>query len=456
MRRGVRNTLFRASVVATSGFVAGAALEHKYPFYERLEGRLRNGRKWIDPYMNKSDSVAVPVIEDAKEEIRETVQAFEAPEAIESGPGVLAPQLEYLSDQLFETTDNMLVFMFPSEELYLKQKSRVSEISEKISKFIAKNPLSNLSKIRLMFSIVPPKNAVEIDPDTVEIMCYKGQRKLRTSLPGSVDIPVGDWEEFFRFKSTPVDEELKDCVIEHISGDEFEEKVVKASSVKKPVLVQVYEKSCFLCFLMRPFLNSVAELLNKDDAIPFVIKRLDIEENDFPEHMPVVRGTPTFIMFRGSEARPERLEEFKPRDFVKRICRDYLVSQETKNELLALVDRMTMRFQMFSGLVMWNTEADKILDLIAGDPSHNATIPFDAKNSEEKDKEMFNKLVAEYMSEDMLKVDALEDNLRALNRELTHMEKHAVMMGQVLGEKVLELEKNADRIDIESVEENSQ
>jgi ATP-dependent exoDNAse (exonuclease V) beta subunit len=136
MRRGVRNTLFRASVVATSGFVAGAAVEHKYPFYERLEGRLRNGREWIDPYMNKSDSVVVPVIEDAKEEIRETVQAVEAPEAIESPPGVLAPQLEYLSDQLFETTDNMLVFMFPSEELYLKQKSRVSEISEKISKFI--------------------------------------------------------------------------------------------------------------------------------------------------------------------------------------------------------------------------------------------------------------------------------------------------------------------------------
>jgi hypothetical protein len=168
---------------------------------------------------------------------------------------------------------------------------------------------------------------------------------------------------------------------------------------------------------------------------------MDIEENDFPKGLPVVRGTPTFMMYRGASVAPERIEEFKPRDLVKRICADYKVSSETREKMFDLVDRMTLRFQIFSGLIMWTTEAEKILQLISsGDQGHNATIPFDLGYSEDTDKELFNRLVAEYMNDDMLKVDTLRENLRSLQRELTQTEKHAIMMGQVIGEKVVAME----------------
>jgi hypothetical protein len=412
----------RLGAIATTGLIAGAAIQYRFPIYENVEKRLK---QWMT---RESKSVPPP------QNLANTQELEKSKEAL---------NLPYLSDQVFETTDDMLVFMFPSEELYLKQTDRVRAIVDTI-KAQSSQADKNLSKVKIFFSIVPPKDKASLDKvseSTVEIMCYKGQRKLRTSLPDQTEVPIDTWETFFTFKSTPVDEELKPCVIEHISGTEFEEKVFKASSREKPLIVQVYEKSCFLCFLMRPFLNSVATVLSDDSAIPFVFKRLDIDENDFPPHLPVVRGTPTFIKFQGPGIPPERFEEFKPRDLVNRICKDYPVSRETRDKLFSLVDKMTLRFQTFSGLVMWSTESEKIRDLIAGDTAHNATIPFNLQDSDDKDKEIFNRMVSEFMAEDMLKVDTLPENLTQLNKELTLAEKHAIMMGQILGEKVVELEK---------------
>ena len=412
--------------MALGGFVAGGAVEARHPFYNRLEGRVLAAARWLDSHSDKASS--------------EIPSSAAVPEPVEEEP----VSLPYLSDKAFETTDNMLVFMFPSEELFRMQSKRVREIANTVMRHISDSS-QTMKDVKVMFVVVPPKDPNSpLLKDTsapIEIMCYKGQRKLRTSLDASADIPIADWETFFTFKSTPVDEELKACTIEHISGDEFEEKILTKSSPEHPILLQLYEKSCFLCFLMRPFLNSLAELLAKEPSVPFLFKRMDIEENDFPKGLPVVRGTPTFMMYRGASEAPERIEEFKPRDLVKRICADYRVSSETKEKMLDLVDRMTLRFQTFSGLVMWSTEAEKILQLISsGDQGHNATIPFDLGNSEDTDKELFNRLVAEYMNEDMLKVDTLGENLKALQRELTQAEKHAIMMGQVIGEKVVAME----------------
>jgi hypothetical protein len=188
---------------------------------------------------------------------------------------------------------------------------------------------------------------------------------------------------------------------------------------------------------MRPFLNSLYSILKDSGEVNFAMKRLDIEENDFPEGLPVVRGTPTFILYQKGVGK--RLEEFKPRDLVKGLCRDYPLSESTKEKLNDLVDKMTLRFQAFSGLVMWSTESEKILNLLS---QKTVSGPFSVENSDEKDKDMFNKLVAEYMAEDMLKVDSLPDNIQNIMRDLSSAERNAIMMGQVLGEKVVHLEKD--------------
>ena len=417
--RGRGKAGFIAGLV--TGSVIGAGIESQYPFFGSAFDNIRG----IAQKVTSKETSSRDALSDVEERAQE--QTVTAPTI----------DLPYLSDKVFETTDDMLVFMFPSEEAYLAQSARVATTLASIKEFLESSPESTLKKVQMFFTIVPAKAASSINLDNLEVMCYKGQRKLRSSLPiDSAESPIADWEAFFTPRSVPVDEELRECVIQHISADEFDNAVLNNG---KPVLLQLYEKSCFLCFLMRPFLNSVAALL-QPPAVPFTIKRLDIEENDFPERLPIVRGTPTFMLFDGEGGAPQRFEEFKPRDLVKRISRDYAISTETREHLFDLVDRVTLRFQAFSGLIMWNTEADKILDLISGDETHNATIPFDLAASEDKDKELFNKLVSEYMSDDMVRCDGLEDNLRHLLRELTHMEKHAIMMGQVLGEKIIQLE----------------
>lgn len=331
--------------------------------------------------------------------------------------------LPYLSDQVFETTDDMLVFTFPSEERFARQLSKVRSIMGEVSK-------ADIPKVKMFFAILPARDPAAVADDKLEVMCYKGQRKLRSSIRLDAEAaPIDEWREFFKFKASPVDEELKDCVIEHVAGDEFKEKILES---KSPVLLQVYEKSCFLCFLMRPFLNSLAAILDKSGEVDFKIKRLDIEENDFPEGLPVVRGTPTFVLFSPREG-GRRLEEFKPRDLVKRLCKDYPLSSETQQKLDVLVDKIALRFQAFSALVMWGTESEKMLELL----SH----PDSRENVDQDDKEMFNKIVSEYMADDMLRIDSLDQNIKSVMRELNHMERHALMLGQVLGDKIVALEK---------------
>jgi len=373
--------------------------------------------------------------------VSEDVKKDDMTEIVSTPPTATLPPLPYLSDQLFETTDNMLVFMFPSEEKFREQSGRVGKIIAEFQS--AQNMNSSLQPVKVMYTIVPPSHPNVKVGDNVEIMCYKGQRKMRTSIPLDESSPIESWSEFFKFRSSPVDEELATCCIEHVSGDNFEDKVVTRSSVEKPILVQLYEKSCFLCFLMRPFLNQIATILSKCESVPITFKRLDIEENDFPEKLPVVRGTPTFVLFQGPDRPPVRFEEFKPRDLVRRLCLDYTIPPDVETSMYELVDKVATRFQMFSGIIMWNTESEKILDMLSGSQKHHLpTIAFDLKSAEEKDKEMFNKFVAELMAEDMLKVDLLEENVEDLKRELTRAEMHAITMGQVLGEKIVGSEAN--------------
>jgi len=417
-----------ALVLGTSALV-GAALESKFSFWHRIEklGLLAKSQ-WMARIHETGSSPST--------------SGDSTPTPVEVVP---LPPIPYLSDEIFEKTDNMLVFMFPSEGRYNEQSGAVKAV---ISRFIKGQKMhANLQKVKLLYTIVPPAKADMVIGNRIEVMCYKGQRKLRTSLDSSGDVSdetIGEWDDFFRTKSTPVDSELKDGFIQHVSGDEFESEILDASSPERPVLLQMYEKSCFLCFLMRPFMNQLARLLTGPDGpklVPFIIKRLDIEENDFPESdCPIVRGTPTFVLFRGRDREPIRYEEFKPRDLVGRICLDYSIPRDIEKRMYDLVAKVGMRFQLFSGLIMWNTESEKILDLLSTDsgPSgHHATIPFDLKTAEAKDKEMFNKYVSELMSEDMLKIDELEENLKGLKKELVMAEMHAITMGQVLGEKVL-------------------
>ncbi len=410
MHRGSRWIAPAASTIVAA-VVAGAAIESNKHFF--VDFSEFSKKRW-SALRNMWDRVGIlqnPEKKNGSEQMdRDNVQERESITANRVS-------LPLLTDELFESTDDLLVFMFASEGMMEEQRVRVDAI---VTSFLAQQPhYQDLAKVRLFHSLVPPAHSASlIDTSRVELMSYKGQRKLRVSLSEAEAVPMDRLADFFKFRSTPVDEELKGCIVQHVSGDEFEKEVLHAATSDRPILVQLYEKSCFLCFLMRPFLNSLAPLVH--DKV--VIKRLDIEENDFPEGVPVVRGTPTFVLY----PQRQRFEEFKPRDLVNRLCRDFEFDSSAKEVMNGLVDKVALRFQLFSGLVMWQTESEKLLDQLVEKSEKN----------EEEEKIIFNKIVAEFMADDMLRVDGIESNLETLKQELEEAEKQVLRLGQTLGEKV--------------------
>jgi hypothetical protein len=49
-----------------------------------------------------------------------------------------------------------------------------------------------------------------------------------------------------------------------------------------------------------------------------VVKRFNVEKNDFPKELPMCRGTPTFVVYKNGV--PTKWDEFKPNDFAKKLA----------------------------------------------------------------------------------------------------------------------------------------
>merc|ERR1711933_442158 len=200
---------------------------------------------------------------------------------------------------------------------------------------------------------------------------------------------------------------------------------------------------------MRPFINSLAALF-AEHKVPLVIKRLNIERNDFPKGCPVARGTPTFACFVGPDVPPSKWEEFKPRDLVEKISKvfphhaDALF--EPMDELQGLVSK---RFQFFTQLVMWTIELQKLERLVAeaqsasdssgaaGGPSKGP--PAD-ESSDANEDSAFNTVVSDMMILDMKRTDNMPENLKHLQSEVDDVEHDALLMGKMLAEAIAQRE----------------
>ncbi|CAK0905875.1 unnamed protein product [Prorocentrum cordatum] len=207
-----------------------------------------------------------------------------------------------MAEDVFENSDNLFVFFLERES---DATSRVEDM-RRIIKVVASEPA--MAGVTWHYSVrkegdpaVPdgagPTENVSDEFPPLKVIMYKGQRK--TVLRIGAEVPKDEIVGFF----TPVSETLPEdangegVIVHRVSGSTFVRDVV-AASVNRPVLLQMYEDTCFLCFLMRPFVNSLAELL-REHKVPLTIKRLNIEKNDFPSGCPVARGTPTFVLMGG-------------------------------------------------------------------------------------------------------------------------------------------------------------
>eukprot|EP00405_Crypthecodinium_cohnii_P053676 CAMPEP_0206590828 /NCGR_PEP_ID=MMETSP0325_2-20121206/39869_1 /ASSEMBLY_ACC=CAM_ASM_000347 /TAXON_ID=2866 /ORGANISM="Crypthecodinium cohnii, Strain Seligo" /LENGTH=462 /DNA_ID=CAMNT_0054099889 /DNA_START=73 /DNA_END=1457 /DNA_ORIENTATION=- len=357
-------------------------------------------------------------------------------------PQQVPVKVSAIDDSIFDTCDNLFLFFLDKSEDLLDRKEEIQKVCQALRRE------RSLDKVRFFFNvrkegeppIPPPSGALASDgPAAVaplRCVMYKGQRKGVINASAD-DIPVQKVKDFYVALAETPQDIWKKLPVERVSGINFETEVIEKSNPSRPILVQLYEDTCFLCFLMRPFINSLSKML-KENGVPLTFKRLNIEKNDFPDKCPVARGTPTFVIYNGPEVPGKKWEEFKPQDLAARIMKEYpFLSERFADEVEELQGLLTRRFQLFTQMVMWTVEIEKLQKLIAG---AGATAPPKQaqKSPEDEEESSFNAMVSEMMLKDMRRADLLLDNLTYLQKEVDEIEHDSVLLGVMLAEKVME------------------
>ncbi|KAF4744353.1 hypothetical protein FOZ63_023399 [Perkinsus olseni] len=370
--------------------------------------------------------------------------------------GKMIPKME--EDQ-FDDTDNIILVTFNSEqqrrENLLQLGSFIRDLRDTALANRVAEKTSNLENTHFYYAVTPGAS-----PDgKLDFILYKGQRRQKVQLSGeereASQKVVDEMEKFFQPMSRPLDELPKfpeESPVEEVSALNFNDRVIAAARPDMAILLQMYEDSCFLCFLMRPFVNQLEDTFRRAH-LPITIKRLNIEKNDFPLGCPVARGTPTFVLYRGYSPKPEKLAEFRPRDIVDRIRTDLLhehpgitLSEHLLRKWEGMVNQVSQRFQLLSQLIMWNTELEKSQMVLAGVSSSapeavRAMDKYLVMASSGDDKELFTSVVSEIMSADMKRTDLLDENIKYLNKEVMNAEMDALVMAEMMAENVVQLEE---------------
>jgi len=349
-----------------------------------------------------------------------------------------------ITEEVFDRYDNLLVFFLDAQEELLERRE---DIQRAIRKLQAEK---SLFRLRYYHNVrkegdppVPEAKGASGQEaggkKPIRVVMYKGQRKGFLSVGD--EVPVQEAVDFFALLSEELPPSAKQLEVPRVSGRSFPQDVLDASGRGPPVLLQMYEDTCFLCFLMRPFVNSLAELLKSNNA-PIVFKRLNIEKNDFPDGCPVARGTPTFVLFRGPGVHPDKWDEFKPKELVDKLVHVFPAQTgpivERMEELQGLVSK---RFQLFTQLVMWTMELQKLERMIGEASLAAAAGEAAGEDSDQPEDAAFNSLVSEMMAKDMKRIDGIDENLAHLQKEVDEVEHDAALMGSMLGEAVLRREK---------------
>ena len=132
-------------------------------------------------------------------------------------------------------------------------------------------------------------------------------------------------------------------------------------------------------------------------------------------------------------------------DFIEKLATTFPVSirDETKQELLDLAEKVQVRFQMFTALVMWHLELQKMEDELSGECDIDQLISRSSASGSGggKKDDGFSAMVSLLMSADMQRTDGIEENLEFLQSEINDMEKDVCLMGMMLGRTVAEKEK---------------
>ncbi|KAK2195170.1 Thioredoxin-like superfamily [Babesia duncani] len=322
--------------------------------------------------------------------------------------------LPMINEDSFDAIDDFVVVILTSERLEDFPKDKI----EKLKSILPKG-------VTLYYTIRKGGDEKEF-----KFMLYKGMRKQYYNVADILDdnfiLKVKEEMKTF-FEPMSQDDTIlvkAENLPEYVTLDNFEQTVINDATRKSPILLQLYEENCFLCFLMRPFINSVNRHL-KQIGNPLRIKRLNIEENDFPKGCPVTRATPTFIYYDGGK-NGTKWAEFKPQDFVKKLGKVANLSPCSMEYLDKLSMEISNRFILFGQLSRWLAESQIIqVTMLSGEVS------------DDTENDMYSRAIKMLMEIDMPRTDCLEENLKLLKQEIDSSERDCIAIAQIMAEEII-------------------
>ncbi|PHJ22216.1 thioredoxin-like protein [Cystoisospora suis] len=447
-----------------------------------------------------------------------------------------------VTDAEFDRTDEALVLFVDNEAQADKVKDKIVALRKKVHDLQEER---NLTKhLKLFYAFRTPLNSPS-QGDEPSVLLYKGQRRSRHTLDdllladnkmdqgdslqststqeGHVS-EEGERKETMEKENKPEDKMMirdgvEDILLtffkpvsekqdkrrrkiqaelhlpQQVTGETFQADVLGTAKDGHPILLQLFEDSCFLCFLMRPFINSVSQIL-AEHGIPVEIKRLNIEKNDFPPGCPVTRATPTFVLYRSENG--EKWTEFKPKDFIERLEKEFSLPPEVRLKFNDLLETLHDRFRRFGLLSVWlleqrkmeremmavqqQTQKEMFLDQggeasalesvstagpsssdsswssTGSEPPSNSNshtdqqtevkggpedfagrspVAHQGEDKKKKEDEDFDAIVSMLMSQDMKRDDNLPQNLEHLEKEILNAEADTMVFGVMMGEELL-------------------
>eukprot|EP00916_Digyalum_oweni_P022265 GHVL01036918.1.p1 GENE.GHVL01036918.1~~GHVL01036918.1.p1 ORF type:complete len:660 (+),score=179.51 GHVL01036918.1:99-2078(+) len=323
-----------------------------------------------------------------------------------------------MTDEIFERSDNLAIIILSGPSDFVKYRNELKQL------------IQNNFGFNLKFYYIFQEN------NEKSIIFYKGQRKLKISLKND-KYPINDIKKFFIPKNQKIEEKLdsseEDFVVP-ITHDTFKEEVLNKASASSPILVQYFEGDCLLCYLMRPFMNSLVTTL-KELNIPLTIRKLDIDLNDFPPGAPVARGTPTFAFFNG-KPEGEVWNEFKAADLIDRIIKEFNVKDRRLSELKDDCDfYLPIRLSGLFTRAAISIDLEELSNLVNFGPESILS---------EKNKDELHDRLQELLTQDLGNTDNLKESTFCNFEKENSLTADCIYHGMELANRLIEEEKEKD------------
>ncbi|KMZ95315.1 hypothetical protein PVMG_05182 [Plasmodium vivax Mauritania I] len=341
-------------------------------------------------------------------------------------------EMKEISDDIFDKLDNIVLFVLDKNKLG-EEKKRIQKIKSEIEKL-------NLKYINFLYTY---------HEESKDYACYlyKGRRRRNiTKEELSADTVKDIFEPFF----TPVSEDYEKvnegnggnfpvCVTHDTFEKErqahenapFPPQIIEDSK-RNEILLVLFENTCFLCFLYKPFINTLHKLF-KENNIQLKLKKYNIEKNDYAPNMIVCRGTPTFLLYH-KYGKGNKLDEYKPNDIINKIDQIIKSPKDIKEQMLEKAELIHARMHQFGYLTMWMTESKIIENMLIR--RHVKDIP----NSNDDDV-VYNEILTSLIEEDIQRNDLIEDSLNYTKEKINAAEKSCFVAAMMMANELIDEEK---------------